>query len=120
MNINKEIKNVMVSIKDTNDENTKEVLKKRLGVMKFIKTAFMEFLTDTTNSEKILGFKNSDNKPLYPSHIDKVTDKNGKEVEVTVFDIDMNERIELLPEDVQQTIITEMVRVRGKNIDAQA
>ncbi len=118
MNINKEIKNVMVSIKDTNDENTKEVLKKRLGVMKFIKTAFMEFLTDTTNFEKILGFKNSDKKPLYPSHIDKVTDKNGKEVEVTVFDQDMNERIELLPEDVQQTIITEMVRVREKNIKA--
>jgi len=118
MNINKEIKNVMVSIKDTNDENTKEVLKKRLGVMKFIKTAFMEFLTDTTNFEKILKFKNDDGNPLYPSHIDKVKDKNNKEVEVTVFDQDMNERIELLPEDVQQTIITEMVRVRGKNIDA--
>ena len=118
MNINKEIKNVMVSIKDTNDENIKEVLKKRLGVMKFIKTAFMEFLTDTTNFEKILKFKNDDGNPLYPSHIDKVKDKNNKEVEVTVFDQDMNERIELLPEDVQQTIITEMVRVRGKNIDA--
>ena len=118
MNINKEIKNVMVSIKDTNDENTKEVLKKRLGVMKFIKTAFMEFLTDTTNFEKILKFKNDDGTPLYPSHIDKVKDKNNKEVEVTVFDQDMNERIELLPKDVQQTIITEMVRVREKNIDA--
>jgi uncharacterized protein YqeY len=118
MNINKEIKNVMVSIKDTNDENTKEVLKKRLGVMKFIKTAFMEFLTDTTNFEKILKFKNDDGTPLYPSHIDNVKDKDGKEVEVTVFDQDMNERIELLPEDIQQTIITEMARVREKNIDA--
>ena len=118
MNINKEIKNVMVSIKDTNDENTKNLLKKRLGVMKFIKTAFMEYLTDTENFENILAFRNAEDKPLYPSHIDKVTDKNGKEVEVTVFDIDMNERIELLPNSVQQTIITEMVRVREKNIKA--
>lgn len=118
MNINKEIKNVMVSIKDASDENTKNLLKKRLGVMKFIKTAFMEFLTDTENFNKILGFKNSDNNPLYPSHIDKVKDKNGNDVEVTVFDQDMNERIELLPDDVQKTIITEMVRVREKNIKA--
>ncbi len=118
MNINKEIKNVMVSIKDTNDENTKDILKKRLGVMKFIKTAFMEFLTNDVNFDKILKFKNAENMPLYPSHVEKVKDKNDKEVEVTVFDQDMNERIELLPKDVQQTIITEMVRVRGKNIDA--
>ena len=116
MNINKEIKNIMVSIKDTNDENTKNLLKKRLGVMKFIKTAFMEYLTDTENFENILAFRNAENKPLYPSHIDKATDKNGKEVEVTVFDMDMNERIELLPDNVQQTIITEMSRVREKNI----
>ena len=60
MNINKEIKNVMVSIKDTNDENTKNLLKKRLGVMKFIKTAFMEYLTDTENFENILAFKNAE------------------------------------------------------------
>lgn len=116
MNINKEIKNIMVSIKDTNDENRKNLLKKRLGVMKFIKTAFMEYLTDTENFENILAFRNAENKPLYPSHIDKATDKNGKEVEVTVFDMDMNERIELLPDNVQQTIITEMSRVREKNI----
>ena len=116
MNINKEIKNIMVSIKDTNDENTKNLLKKRLGVMKFIKTAFMEYLTDTENFENILAFRNAENKQLYPSHIDKATDKNGKEVEVTVFDMDMNERIELLPDNVQQTIITEMSRVREKNI----
>ena len=119
MNNNKEIKNVMVSIKDTNDENTKNLLKKRLGVMKFIKTAFMEYLTDTENFENILAFRNAENKPLYPSHIEKIKDeKNNKEVEVTVFDMDMNERIELLPDSVQQTIITEMVRVREKNIKA--
>lgn len=119
MNINKEIKNIMVSIKDTNDENTKNLLKKRLGVMKFIKTAFMEYLTDAENFENILAFRNAENKPLYPSHIEKVKDeKNNKEVEVTVFDMDMNERIELLPEDIQQTIITEMARVREKNIKA--
>ena len=119
MNINKEIKNIMVSIKDTNDENTKNLLKKRLGVMKFIKTAFMEYLTDTENFENILTFKNADDKPLYPSHIEKIKDeKNNKEVEVTVFDMDMNERIELLPDSVQQIIITEMVRVREKNIKA--
>lgn len=117
MNINKEIKNIMVSIKDTNDENIKNLLKKRLGVMKFIKTAFMEYLTDPENFENILAFKNTENKLLYPSHIERIKDeKNNKEVEVTVFDMDMNERIELLPDSVQQTIITEMSRVREKNI----
>ena len=117
MNINKEIKNVMVSIKDATNESTKEVLKKRLGVMKFIKTAFMEFLTNSENFKQIMEFKNEDKKPLYPSHIETVKD-NNKEVEVTVFDQDMNTRIELLPENVQQSIISEMARVRNKNIDA--
>lgn len=83
-------------------------LKKRLDVYKLVKTAFMEYVTNTTNCEKLVKREVL----TWHKEIDEQTQK-----EYWVIDQDVSERMVLLPLDVQQSIIEKMIAVRKKNVD---
>ena len=88
--------------------NGQQKLKKRLDVYKLVKTAFMEHVTNMTNCEKLVKREVL----TWHKEVDEQTQK-----EYWVIDQEVNERMVLLPLDVQQSIIEKMITVRKKNVD---
>lgn len=90
MNINNMIKSCMHDLKGTKD---KEHVKQTLETYKMIKTSFMEYVTNEKNAKKLID-----------NHVFNIED-------------DVSVRVEKLPEQIQMSILEDMVKEHKKNLD---
>lgn len=81
-----------------------------LELYKIIKGVFME---EVTKNDKMTNNLIKEGK--LTTHIEQA-EKDGKMVDVTVIDQSMDERINLVPEDTQQTILEKMVKSHKENL----
>ena len=86
-------------------------LSTKLELYKIIKSLFME---EITKNKKLVDFLISEGK--LTTHIEKVEDDSGKEVEVRVIDQTMDERISMIPEQFSQPIIEKMAKSHVENL----
>lgn len=111
ININEELKKVLEEIKPLKlrGESVKE-LEWKAGFFKIIKSLFMEEVTKNKKMNDAL-LKSG----LLTTHTEKA-EKDGKVVEVKVIDQSMDERIELIPADIQEGILEKLTKSHKENL----
>ena len=118
MNINNELKNVLKELKSlkikigrTQEEEVKlKGLEMKVSFLKIIKSLFMEEVTKNRKMNDAL-LKSG----LLTTHTEKA-EKEGKVVEVEVIDQSMDERIAMIPEDVQRGIFEGLAKSNKENL----
>ena len=101
---------VLINVKlDKNDFKLWE-LEWKAGFFKIIKSLFMEEVTKNKKMTDQL-LKNG----TLTSHLE-TAEKNGVRVEVMVVDQSMDERIELIPADIQEGILEKLVKSHKENL----
>ena len=81
--------------------------KRMLDTYKMIKQAFMEYVTNVKNCQKLV------KDGVFSETI--TTDEKGEEIHN--INEDVSERIKLLPEEIQQKILEDMVKERKNNVE---
>lgn len=111
ININEELKKVLEEIKPLKlrGECVKE-LEWRAGFFKIIKSLFMEEVVKNKEMTDQL-LKNG----TLTSH-PEIAEKNGVQVEVKVIDQSIDERIELIPADIQEGILEKLAKSHKENL----
>lgn len=94
---------------DEDDQKLKE-LEMKASFLKIIKSLFMEEVTKNKVMNDAL-LKSG----ILTTHTEKA-EKDGKEVEVQVFDQSMEERIELIPAEIQQKIFEGLAKSHKENL----
>lgn len=92
------------------DEQSYFELNTTLELYKIIKGVFME---EVTKNDKMTNNLIKEGK--LTTHIEQA-EKDGKKVDVTVIDQSMDERIDLVPKDIQQSILEKMVKSHKENL----
>jgi len=106
------IKKRFMTNNDVTEEDTQKYfeLNTTLELYKVIKGVFMEEVTK--NGEMT---NNLIKEGKLTTHIEQA-EKDGKKVDVTVIDQKMDERIDLVPEDIQKGILEKMVKSHKENL----
>ena len=114
INVNEELKRVMEEIKPLKlkkEESQKLVqLEMKASFLKIIKSLFMEEVTKNRKMNDAL-LKSG----LLTTHTEQA-EKDGKVVEVEVIDQSMDERIAIIPEDIQRGIFEGLAKSHKENL----
>lgn len=114
INVNEELKRVMEKIKPLKlkkEESQKLVqLEIKASFLKIIKSLFMEEVTKNKKMNEAL-LKSG----ILTTHTEKA-EKDGKVVEVEVIDQSMDERIAMIPEDIQEGILEKLAKSHKENL----
>ncbi len=114
INVNEELKRVMEEIKPLKlkKEESQELvqLEMKAGFLKIIKSLFMEEVTKNRRMNDAL-LKSG----ILTTHTEQA-EKDGKVVEVEVIDQSMDERIAIIPEDVQRGIFEGLAKSHKENL----
>ena len=114
INVNEELKRVMEEIKPLKlkKEESQELvqLEMKASFLKIIKSLFMEEVTKNKKMNDAL-LKSG----LLTTHTEQA-EKDGKVVEVEVIDQSMDERITMIPEDVQRGIFEGLAKSHKENL----
>jgi hypothetical protein len=94
---------------DEDDQKLKE-LEWKAGFYKIVKSLFMEEVVKNDKMNDAL-LKSG----LLTTHTEKA-EKDGKIVEVQVFDQSMEERIEMIPAEIQQSIFESLAKSHKENL----
>ena len=94
---------------DKDDQKLKE-LEWKVGFLKIIKSLFMEEVVKNNKMNDAL-LKSG----LLTTHTEQA-EKDGKVVEVQVFDQSMDERIEMIPAEIQQSIFNSLAKSHKENL----
>ena len=101
---------ILINVKlDEDDQKLKE-LEWKAGFLKIIKSLFMEEVVKNKEMTDQL-LKNG----TLTSHFE-IAEKNGVKVEVRVIDQSMDERIELIPADIQEGIFEKLAKSHKENL----
>jgi hypothetical protein len=101
---------ILINVKlDEDDQKLKE-LEMKASFLKIIKSLFMEEVTKNKKMNDAL-LKSG----LLTTHIEQA-EKDGKVVEVEVIDQSMDERIAMIPEDVQRGIFEGLAKSHKENL----
>ena len=114
INVNEELKRVMEEIKPLKlkkEENQElKELEMKASFLKIIKSLFMEEVTKNKKMNDAL-LKSG----LLTTHTEQA-EKDGKVVEVEVIDQSMDERITMIPEDIQRGIFEGLAKSHKENL----
>ena len=114
INVNEELKRVMEEIKPLKlkKEKSQELvqLEMRASFLKIIKSLFMEEVTKNKKMNEAL-LKSG----LLTTHTEQA-EKDGKVVEVEVIDQSMDERITMIPENIQRGIFEGLAKSHKENL----
>lgn len=91
-------------------------LSTKLDLLKLVKTMFME---EFTKNDKLIDFllKSEDPEHKLTTHIEQA-EKDGKKVDVEVFDQSMDERIAMMPKQFAEEIFGKMAKAHKENLIA--
>ena len=86
-------------------------LSTKLDLLKLVKTMFME---EFTKNDKLIDFllKSEDPEHKLTTHIEQA-EKDGKKVDVEVFDQSMDERIAMMPKQFAEEIFGKMAKAQA-------
>ena len=114
INVNEELKRVMEEIKplklQTEESQELVQLEMKASFLKIIKSLFMEEVTKNKKMNDAL-LKSG----LLTTHTEQA-EKDGKVVEVEVIDQSMDERITMIPEDIQRGIFEGLAKSHKENL----
>lgn len=114
INVNEELKRVMEEIKPLKLKKEKSQglvqLEMKVSFLKIIKSLFMEEVTKNKKMNEVL-LKSG----ILTTHTEQA-EKDGKVVEVEVIDQSMDERITMIPEDVQRGIFEGLAKSHKENL----
>jgi len=104
--------------REITQEESKQLfeLSTKLEFFKVVKTMFME---EFTKNDKLIKFllESEDPEHKLTTHIEQA-EKDGKKVDVEVFDQSMDERIAMMPKEFAEEIFAKMAKAHKENIVA--